>query len=80
MCLPSYVYMARLGSTFVIYFSWQTISEDSTYHSRTYYNPPLIAHNGHVLYKCITQPKVVMETEFELSTAKQFDQVGMALN
>ena len=43
--------------------------------TRTYYNPLLVADNGHFLYKEVTEDKVMMETTYNLKADQQFDQV-----
>ena len=44
---------------------------------RTYYEPPLLKDNGHILYMPMTNEKVLVETTFEIDPQKQFDQVRL---
>ena len=48
-------------------------------YSRTYYKPPLLNDNGHLLYKEISDPYIMMETAFDLGAVQQYDQVGVLL-
>ncbi|XP_013404649.1 regulation of enolase protein 1 isoform X2 [Lingula anatina] len=54
------------------------ITEPKTdFWQKTYYEPLLVADNGHFLYLDVSQEKVVMETEFEIKSSDQFDQCGL---
>ena len=47
---------------------------------KTFYQPTLIKNNGHFLYKTFSnQQKILMETEFHLSSVNQFDQAGLMI-
>ena len=42
---------------------------------RTYYEPPLLKDDGHILYMPLNKENVVVETAFEIDPKNQFDQV-----
>ena len=48
--------------------------------TRTYYSPPLLVDNGHLLFKSIAREKFLFETEFTINPVAQFDQVRKSIH
>jgi len=53
-----------------------TPDKNSDFWQKTYYDPPLLADNGHLLYQEVGT-KVMAETSFNIDKAGQFDQAGL---
>ena len=43
---------------------------------RTYYDPPLVVDNGHLLFKTLNNEKFRVETEFSINDPQKFDHVS----
>ena len=54
------------------YLHWQRFICD-----RTYYDPPLIVDNGHLLFKTLNNEKFRVETEFTINDSQKFDHVSL---
>jgi len=55
------------------------MQEKTDFWQKTYYKPPFMNDNGHILYKEISDEYILMETFFDLQPMNQFDQAGLAV-